>query len=589
MSRNGEIVYIACATSGQIAYFNLAKREVLRRIEMPASPSGLALSADDQTLYVTCSAPESTVCAVDISTGRIRSRMRAGHSAMAPILTPDQRTLIVCNRFDNAVAFLDVKTGKEFGSVAVEREPVAAALTPDGQYLFVANHLHAGPADKAVVACAISVVDVGTRRTIKQIPLTNGSTLLRGICVSPDGRFIAVAHSLARFHLPTTHVTLGWMNDNVLTLIEVEGLRLINTVLLDDLEQGAANPWAIAWTPDGRSICVTHAGTHELTVLDAPALLAKLSALPTRLETPVNTEYLATAQTTGDVPNDLRFLVGLRSRIKLPGNGPRALALNDSKAVVACYFSDSLATVDLLATNPATALTPVPLPLHPFSEPCSARKGEIYFNDGTLCYQGWQSCASCHSADARVDGMNWDLQNDGIGNPKNVKSLLLSFDTPPVMSMGVRADAGAAIRAGIRYILFNDFPESYAAVMDDYVRSLKPIPSPHLVRGRLSAAAERGKQIFCDPAVGCATCHKGPLLTDLQAHAVGIGKFDERTDTFYTPTLIEVWRTAPYLHDGSAPALRDAITTHNSGSLRGHTSQLSSSQITDLVAYVESL
>ena len=134
-----------------------------------------------------------------------------------------------------------------------------------------------------------------------------------------------------------------------------------------------------------------------------------------------------------------------------------------------CYFSDNLAIVDAGAVRASAAArtspgapapsNPVSLPLHSPAEPTAARLGEMYFNDGTLCLQGWQSCASCHSCDARVDGMNWDLQNDGIGNPKNVKSLLLSFETPPVMSMGVRADAATAIRAGIRYILFADLPE----------------------------------------------------------------------------------------------------------------------------------
>jgi len=89
--------------------------------------------------------------------------------------------------------------------------------------------------------------------------------------------------------------------------------------------------------------------------------------------------------------------------------------------------------------------------------------------------------------------------------------------------------------------------------------------------------------------LGWITCHRGPLFTDLKPHAVETGKYDERGDIFYTPTLVEVWRTGPYLHDGSAATLRDAITTHNSKDLRGKTSQLSSGQIDDLVAYVQSL
>ncbi len=40
------------------------------------------------------------------------------------------------------------------------------------------------------------------------------------------------------------------------------------------------------------------------------------------------------------------------------------------------------------------------------------RKGEFYFHDAGICYQGWQSCASCHPGEGRSDALNWDLLND---------------------------------------------------------------------------------------------------------------------------------------------------------------------------------
>jgi cytochrome c peroxidase len=213
----------------------------------------------------------------------------------------------------------------------------------------------------------------------------------------------------------------------------------------------------------------------------------------------------------------------------------------------------------------------------------------MYFNDATLCYQGWQSCGSCHSSDARVDGMNWDLLNDGLGNPKNVKSLLFSFQTQPVMSMGVRSDASVAIRAGMRYILFTPPREEVAAAIDAYIKNLQPNSSPYLVHYRLSRAAERGKKLFFSESLGCSKCHPPPFFTDLKPHAVGTGKFDQASDQFYTPTLIELWRTAPYLHDGSAGTLREAVLTHNLGNLRGQTFHLRPEQLDDLVTFLLSL
>jgi cytochrome c peroxidase len=187
-----------------------------------------------------------------------------------------------------------------------------------------------------------------------------------------------------------------------------------------------------------------------------------------------------------------------------------------------------------------------------------------------------------------VDGLNWDLLNDGIGNPKNTKSLLLAHKTPPMMSLGVRASAEMAVRAGIKSILFTNQPEEVAASIDEYLKSLKPVPSPYLVRGKLSEAAERGKKFFSQ--AGCADCHVPGLYTDLHPHDVGTqNQHDKATDKFYTPTLIEVWRTAPYLHDGSAATMRDVLTTRNPHDEHGATSNLSPGETDDLCAYVLSL
>jgi hypothetical protein len=53
--------------------------------------------------------------------------------------------------------------------------------------------------------------------------------------------------------------------------------------------------------------------------------------------------------------------------------------------------------------------------------------------------------------------------------------------------------------------------------------------------------------------------------------------------------LIELWRTAPYLHDGSAATVRDVLTTRNPRDRHGQTSDLSKQEINDLCAYLLSL
>jgi cytochrome c peroxidase len=123
-----------------------------------------------------------------------------------------------------------------------------------------------------------------------------------------------------------------------------------------------------------------------------------------------------------------------------------------------------------------------------------------------------------------------------------------------------------------------------------YLKALRPVPSPCLVGRKLSKAARRGQPLFDDPKVGCATCHPAPLFTDHKSYAVETGNRTDRCgDRFDTPTLVECWRTAPYLHDGSAATINEVLIKKNAGDQQGATSHLTPQEIEDLVAYVLSL
>ena len=158
------------------------------------------------------------------------------------------------------------------------------------------------------------------------------------------------------------------------------------------------------------------------------------------------------------------------------------------------------------------------------------------------------------------------------------------------MSTGVRETAETAVRAGIRHILFTVQPEEVPTSIDAYLKSLQPVPSPRLVQGKLSEAARRGERLFRDSRVNCISCHPPALYTDLQQYEVGTrGRFDKDGEKYDTPTLIESWRTAPYLHDGSAATMRDVLTTKNPRDEHGRTSHLSRQELDDLAEYILSL
>jgi YVTN family beta-propeller protein len=585
-AEDGKTLYVLNADAKQIAVVDAAGK-VQRQIALPEPPTGMALSPDGKTLYVTCASPQGTICIVEAASGKVTATLPAGHWAVGPSVSPDGKRLYVCNRFDNNVAVYDLAAKKEIAKVTTTREPIATAVTPDGKAVFVSNHLPLDPADGYDVAAVVTAIDTSNNKATA-IRLPNGSSSVRGITVSPDGKYVYAVHILARYQMPTTQLERGWMNTNAMTVIDAAAKKIVNTVLLDDVDLGAANPWDVACTADGSQICVTHAGTHEVSVIDAPALLEKLLAMPEEVSPEEQQKAYSgsySSLTVDDVPNDLAFLVGLRHRVKLEGNGARGLAVAGNKAYCAMYFTDNLSIVDLAAEEPKVVAD---VALGPKPELTAERRGEMYFHDADLCFQNWQSCSSCHP-DARVDALNWDLMNDGMGNPKNVRSMLLAHKTPPSMGSGVRSTAEVAVRSGITHIQFAVRPEEDAVAIDEYLKALEPVPSPHLVNGQLSESAKRGKELFFSEKIGCSQCHPEPLYTDLQMHDVGSrGKYDRRDD-FDTPTLIECWRTAPYMHDGKWLTIEDLIAKGKHGAKGGDIDSLTPEQLKDLAEFVLSL
>ena len=127
-----------------------------------------------------------------------------------------------------------------------------------------------------------------------------------------------------------------------------------------------------------------------------------------------------------------------------------------------------------------------------------------------------------------------------------------------------------------------------------YVTSLGEVGrSPFRNNPALVTAAQRGRTVFA--ALSCAQCHSGPDFTDSATgalHDVGTltaasgQRLGGRLTGLDTPTLRGLWATAPFLHDGSAPTLRDVLTTRNPKGKHGATAGLTSQQMSDLLAYL---
>ncbi|HJO80671.1 MAG TPA: c-type cytochrome, partial [Acidimicrobiales bacterium] len=99
----------------------------------------------------------------------------------------------------------------------------------------------------------------------------------------------------------------------------------------------------------------------------------------------------------------------------------------------------------------------------------------------------------------------------------------------------------------------------------------------------------RGEQVFGE--AGCAICHSGPAFTDGLRHDVGtaLGSGETRGPMIDTPTLLGLYDTAPYLHDGSASTPRDVFSIASDSSPHALVDDLSGTELDDLIAYLLSL
>ncbi|MEN8152183.1 MAG: cell surface protein, partial [Planctomycetota bacterium] len=135
----------------------------------------------------------------------------------------------------------------------------------------------------------------------------------------------------------------------------------------------------------------------------------------------------------------------------------------------------------------------------------------------------------------------------------------------------------------IRHIQFAVRPEEDAKAIDAYLSSLTPVRGP----AGNPAAIARGEKLFVKAR--CDKCHPAPLFTDLKSYDVGVGRGLDADRPLDTPTLVEIWRTAPYLYDGRAANLRSVLTTDNPDDRHGKTKDLTTEEIDDLVEFLQSL
>ena len=303
------------------------------------------------------------------------------------------------------------------------------------------------------------------------------------------------------------------------------------------------------------------------------------------------------------------------------GRAPQGLVLSpDGRTLFVHNFMDrtvSIHDLSLLANGSETP-PPAPIVLNCVTteklSPVVLTGKRLFYDarDNRVALQQYISCAACHN-DGGQDGRVWDFTQfgEGLRNTIGLRGhggtaqgplhWTGNFDEVQDFEGQIRNFAGglglmsdASFHAGTRSLPMGDPKAGLSADLDAlaaYVSSLSAYgDSPDRnADGSMTSAALAGQAIFQQK--NCIQCHSGSDFTDSTLnvfHDIGTlrSSSGQRLGSILTgldtPTLQGLWATGPYLHNGSAATVGDAILAHTNVSV-------TPSQLSSLVAFLRQL
>lgn len=269
-----------------------------------------------------------------------------------------------------------------------------------------------------------------------------------------------------------------------------------------------------------------------------------------------------------------------------------AISRDSKRAWVYSLFAHQLVSIE--ATNSETSGAPVLRASTPIQiaqdtlEPEQVKGRELFFTavDERMNSIGI-SCATCH-VDVREDGHVWNFKNGPRQTPSLAGRQL--GKTAPYHWNGEFPDFNAFVSHTVTSRMggFGVTP-SMEEQLVAFIDTVSPPDNPFKFATPTEAQV-RGAQVF--QKAQCNSCHMGETLTDNRNVDVGTLVSDPAVgdvEPLNTPSLLAVARTSPFLHDGSAPTLKDRINNGKLNDKHGLTSTLTEAEVEDLVAYLKSL
>jgi YVTN family beta-propeller protein len=573
LSPDGQRLLAANADNDSVTVIDTAGRKVLREIKVSEKPQGVAWIGAGPLAAVACY-DDAEVVFVNTETGAVVKKLKVAPEPYGIVADKAGKRLWVTHEYPGIVSEIDAVKQTVTRELKAGSMVRGIALHSDETRLYVSEFLTG----------KLVALDLASGKVVESWMGHSTDNLARHVLLHPTRPKAYLAHIRSMVDVIDGGGSV-FPQLSVCDLKPGEGKRR-SSISMDTFNgvYVVTNAWEAALSPDAKRMYVVYAGTDDVNVCKV-------------------------------VDDDYREI----QRINLPttvGRNPRAVRVSPDGQTVYIYntleFAVGVYDANLKKLASITVCDPPKTP--------EWVRGKILFNTAKppMSARRWVACSSCHP-DGHNDGRVWQ-------NPEGLRKTTTMFGLAhthplhwsadrdevqdfeytirsPLMRGSGLAPGPIKTKKGFEKIELEEKLTGRSKDLDAlaiYCNSFEfPVLSPHIpAPGKLSPQAERGKKLFFSAEAGCATCHSGPYYTDsnlkqpFNLHDVGTGtedKSEKMGPKYDTPTLVGVYRTAPYLHHGKAKTLLDVLTVCNKEDKHGKTSQLAAGELDDLVAFLQAL
>lgn len=522
-----------------------------------------------------------------------------GAEPLRIVFSPDGRTAFVAESAGKRILKISATTRNIVDTLSLDFQPKSLAVSADAQTLYIGRFISAQDQGSILQASTNSLsIDTTISLAIDDTSVDTGVSG-RGIPNYINALSINPSTGNLWYGSKKDNILRGQIRDGVDLTFETTVRAMLGKINVSNEREVVSDrididdhtlPSALEFTPSGGLLFVTMLTNDRLIVMDP------------------KTRNEITRVDVGSGPQAITF-DSSNSRLFVKNFLDRSISIFDASQIVD-NGSGELTLLDTINVVANERLT---------NNVLQGKK--VFYNaeDPRMSIEGYMSCASCH-LDGDHDGRVWDFTQlgEGLRNTIYLRGVggmnqgllhwtgnfdeIQDFENPirslfggsgfianSTFNNGTVSDALGDSKAGLSQEL--DDMADYVSSLDSFGRS------PHKPNAiTLSTEGLAGKDIF--QQLNCQSCHAGSEFTNSDQnvlHDVGTirassgGSSGNLLEGLDTPTLKGLWKTAPYLHDGSAATLREVFSENNSAGLHGDTSALSNEEITQLISFLNQI